>query len=87
MFGNSLEIDWITEDGVIVATGTDWPAEIQIYVPWGNDAVLQGAVAHELLECGAGPWTGGQVRRYTNGTSCSEVTALSSGSRNLTGNS
>lgn len=65
VFGDSLDIDWITEDGVIVATGTNWPAEIQIYVPWGNEAVLHGAVAHELLECGTGPWTRGEVRRYT----------------------
>jgi hypothetical protein len=65
VFGDSLDIDWITKDGVIVATGTNWPAEIRIYVPWGNVAVLQGTVAHELLECGAGPWTGGEVRRYT----------------------
>ena len=64
VFGDSLDIDWITKDGVIVATGTNWPAEIQIYVPWGNDAILQGAVAPELLECGTGPWTGGEVRRY-----------------------
>jgi hypothetical protein len=65
VFGDSLDIDWITKDGVIVATGTNWPVEIQIYVPWGNVAVVRGAVAHELLECGAGPWTGGEVRRYT----------------------
>jgi len=65
VFGDSLDIDWITKDGVIVATGTNWPAEIRIYVPWGNEAVLHGSVAHELLECGAGPWTGGEVRRYT----------------------
>ena len=65
VFGESLDIDWITKDGVIVATGTNWPAEIRIYVPWGNEAVLQGAVAHELLECGTGPWPGGEVRRYT----------------------
>jgi hypothetical protein len=65
VFGGSLDIDWITKDGVIVATATDWPAEIQIFVPWGNEAVLQGAVAQELLECGAGPWPGGEVRRYT----------------------
>jgi len=65
VFGDSLDIDWITEDGVIVATGTNWPAEIQISVPWGNEAVLHGAVAHELLECGTGPWAGGEVRRYT----------------------
>ena len=65
VFGDSLDIDWITKDGVIVATGTNWPAEIQIYVSWGNEAILQGAVAHELLECGTGPWTGGEVRRYT----------------------
>jgi hypothetical protein len=65
VFGNSLDIDWITKDGVIVATGTSWPAEIQIYVPWGHQAVLQGAVADELLECGTGPWPGGDVRRYT----------------------
>src|SRR5215469_4552246 len=45
VFGNSLDIDWITKDGVIVATGTNWPAEIQIYVPWGKQAVLEGAVA------------------------------------------
>ena len=65
VFGDSLDIDWITKDGVIVATATDWPAEIRIHVPWGNEAVLQGAVANELLGCGAGPWTGGEVRRYT----------------------
>jgi hypothetical protein len=47
---------WITKDGVIVATGTNWPAEIRIYMSWGNEAVLQGAVAHELLECGTGPF-------------------------------
>jgi hypothetical protein len=64
VFGDSLDIDWITKDGVIVATGTNWPAEIWIYVPWGNEAVLRGAVAHELFECGTGPWTGGEVRRY-----------------------
>ena len=65
VFGDSLDIDWITKDGVIVATGTNWPVEIQIFVPWGNEAVLEGAVAHELLECGTSPWTGGEVRRYT----------------------
>ncbi len=65
VFGDSLDIDWITKDGVIVATATNWPAEVQILVPWGNEAVLHGAVAHELLECGTGPWTGGEVRRYT----------------------
>jgi hypothetical protein len=65
VFGDSQDIDWITEDGVIVATGTNWPVEIQVYVPWGNKAVLQSAVARELLDCGAGPWTGGEVRRYT----------------------
>jgi hypothetical protein len=65
VFGDSLDIDWITKDGVIVATGTNWPAEIRIYVPWGNEAVLPGTVAHELLKCGTGPWTGGEVRRYT----------------------
>jgi hypothetical protein len=65
VFGHSLDIDWITKDGVIVATGTNWPAEIRISVPWGHEAVLQGAVAHELLECGTGPWPGGEVRRYT----------------------
>ena len=65
VFGESLDIDWITKDGVIVATATNWPADVQILVPWGNEAVLHGAVAHELLECGAGPWTGGEVRRYT----------------------
>jgi hypothetical protein len=57
VFGDSLDIDWITEDGVIVATGTSWPAEIRVYVPWGNEAVLHGAVAHGLLECVTGPWT------------------------------
>ena len=65
VFGESLDIDWITKDGVVVATATNWPAEVQILVPWGNEAVLLGAVAHELLECGTGPWTGGEVRRYT----------------------
>jgi hypothetical protein len=65
VFGDSLDIDWITKDGVIVATGTNWPAEIRIYVPWGNEEVLAGAVAHELLGCGTRPWTGGEVRRYT----------------------
>lgn len=65
VFGDSADIDWITADGVIVATGTNWPAEIQIYVSWGSQAVLQGAVAHALLECGTGPWPGGEVRRYT----------------------
>ena len=65
VFGGASDIDWITNDGVIVATATNWPAEIQILVPWGNEAVLQGAVANELLGCGAGPWTGGEVRRYT----------------------
>ena len=34
-------------------------------MPWGNAAVLRGAVAHELSECGTGPWTGGEVHRYT----------------------
>jgi len=33
VFGDSLDVDWITKDGVIVATGTNWPAEIKIYVP------------------------------------------------------
>lgn len=65
VFGNSLDIDWITKDGVIVAIATNWPAEIRIYVPWGNEAVLRGAVALQLLECGIGPWPGGEVRRYT----------------------
>ena len=65
VFGDSLDIDWITKDGVIVAAGTNWPVEIRIYVPWGNAAVLRGAVAHELFECGTGPWTGGEVHRYT----------------------
>jgi hypothetical protein len=65
VFGDSLDIDWITKDGVIVATATNWPAEIRILIPWGNKAVLRGAVADELLECGTGPWTGGEVRRYT----------------------
>lgn len=65
VFGESLDIDWITKDGVIVAAATNWPAEIRILVPWGSKAVLRGAVAHELLECGTGPWTGGEVRRYT----------------------
>jgi len=65
VFGDSVDIDWITEDGVIVATGTNWPAEIRIHVPWGNEAVLRGTVAHELVECGTGPWTGSQARRYT----------------------
>ena len=26
---------------------------------------MRGAVAAELLGCGTGPWTGGEVRRYT----------------------
>jgi hypothetical protein len=65
VFGESLDIDWITKDGVIVATGTNWPAEIRILVPWGNVAVLHGTVADELFGCGTGPWTGGGVRRYT----------------------
>lgn len=65
VFGEGLDIDWITKDGVIVATATNWPAEIRILVPWGNKAVLRGAVAHELLGCGTGPWTGGDVRCYT----------------------
>lgn len=65
VFGGGLDIDWITDDGVIVATATNWPAEIQILVPWGNEAVLRGEVVHELIECGVGPWTGGEVRRYT----------------------
>jgi len=64
VFGGGLDIDWITTDGVIVATATNWPAEIQILVPWGNEAILRGAVVHELLECGTGPWTGGEVRRH-----------------------
>ena len=64
VFGGCLDIDWITNDGLIVATATNWPAEIQILVPWGNQAVLRGAVVPELLECGNGPWTGGEVRRY-----------------------
>jgi hypothetical protein len=64
VFGESLDIDWITKDGVIVATATNWPDEVQILVAWGNKAVLRGAVAHELLECGTGPWPGGEVRRY-----------------------
>ncbi len=64
VFGDSMDIDWITKDGVIVATGTNWPAEIQILVPWGHKAVLQGAAARELFGCGIGPWTGGEVRRY-----------------------
>jgi hypothetical protein len=34
-------------------------------VPWGNEAVLHGAVAHELLECGTGSVDRGEVRRYT----------------------
>ena len=65
VFGGSLDIDWITPDGVIVATATNWPPEIRILVPWGNKAVLRGAVADELLGCGTGPWPGGEVRRYT----------------------
>ena len=65
VFGESLDIDWITRAGVIVAAATNWPAEIRILVPWGNKAVLRGAVADELLECGTGPWTGGEVHRYT----------------------
>ena len=64
VFGESFDIDWITKDGVIVAIATNWPAEVQILVPWGNEAVLRGAVAHALLECGTGPWTGGDVHRY-----------------------
>ena len=64
VFGESFDIDWITKDGVIVATATNWPAEVEILVPWGNEAFLRGAVAHELLECGTGPWTGGEARRY-----------------------
>jgi len=64
VFGDYLDVDWITQDGVIVASGTNWPLEIRIYAPWGNKAVLQRAVAHELLDCGIGPWTGGEVRRY-----------------------
>jgi hypothetical protein len=65
VFGDGLDIDWITEDGVIVATGTNWPVEIRVYAPWGNKAILPSAVARELLGCGIGPWTGGEVRRYT----------------------
>jgi len=87
VFGDSLDIDWITEDGVIVATGTSWPAEIRVYVPWGNEAVLHGAVAHGLLECGTGPWTRGEVRRYANRISSSEVPGRIGGSRNSTRNS
>lgn len=64
VFGDYQDIDWITQDGVIVASGTNWPLEIRIYAPWGHKAVLQRAVAHELLDCGIGPWTGGEVRRY-----------------------
>lgn len=65
VFGAGLDIDWITKDGVIVAAATNWPDEIRILVPWRNQAVLCGAVAAELLGCGTGPWTGGEVRRYT----------------------
>jgi hypothetical protein len=65
VFGDSVDTDWITRDGVIIATGTNWPAEIRILVPWGNQAVLRGEVVNELLKCGTGPWPGGEVRRYT----------------------
>jgi hypothetical protein len=65
VFGESVDIDWITKDGVIVATATNWPTEIRILVPWGNQAVLRGTVARELLDCGTGPWTGGEVCCYT----------------------
>ena len=65
VFGDSMDIDWITKDGVIVATGTNWPVEIRIYVPWGHEAVLRGAVVHELLECGTG--FAGKAYRMSDG--------------------